>query len=168
MARIPKILKHFNIIVRGQGFAGVVDEVELPALKIKEEEHRAGGMDGVAPIDMGMEKLSMGITLAEHDRTVYSGFGIIGGNAVDLIFRGFQMGDTENVPMTVEARGMYSEIPAATVKSGDKNAMKGTISLRYYKLVIGGEVVIEIDVVGMKRIIGGQDQLAEARSAIEG
>lgn len=168
MALIPKVLKNFNLVVRGQGFAGIVDEVTLPHLKIKEEEHRAGGMDAPAPIDMGMDKLELKFMLAEHHSTVYGGFGIISGRAVDLIFRGAKVGDGAVVePMIIEARGMYSEIEGAKVKAGDKDSMSATVSLDYYKLTMNGVVLIEIDIKNMIRRINGDDQLAAIRAAID-
>ena len=43
---IPQILTNLNLYVDGRGFAGRVTEIQLPKLKRKTEEHRAGGMDG--------------------------------------------------------------------------------------------------------------------------
>ena len=41
----PRVLKNMNLFVDGRGYAGRVDEIELPKLTLKTEEHRAGGMD---------------------------------------------------------------------------------------------------------------------------
>ncbi len=49
---LPKILKNFNAFVDGRGYAGRIDEISLPKLSIKTEEHRAGGMD--IPVAMVM------------------------------------------------------------------------------------------------------------------
>jgi P2 family phage contractile tail tube protein len=38
--------------------------------------------------------------------------------------------------------------------------------LRYYKLSHGGEVIHEIDVPNMVRVVGGVDQLSEIRNAL--
>ena len=36
---LPKILKNFNAFVDGRGYAGRIDEISLPKLLIKTEEH---------------------------------------------------------------------------------------------------------------------------------
>ena len=61
---LPKILKNFNAFVDGRGYAGRIDEISLPKLSIKTEEHRAGGMDIPVAIDMGMEKLEAELTFS--------------------------------------------------------------------------------------------------------
>ena len=51
-------------------------------------------------------------------------------------------------------------------KAGDKAEAKFTLAPSYYKLEVGGQVVYEIDPVGMVRIINGNDELAAERAAI--
>ena len=86
MAAVPKILKNFNLNVQGQGFAGLCDAVRLPDLRIKIDEHRAGGMDAPIPIDLGMEKIEIGFTMAEHNPMIFNQFGLQNGNAVTVNF----------------------------------------------------------------------------------
>ena len=50
------ILKNMSLFVDGRGYAGNVDELNLPKLALKTEEFRGGGMDAPIEIDMGMEK----------------------------------------------------------------------------------------------------------------
>ena len=49
--KTPRVLKGFNLFVDGRGYAGKVEELELPKLTIKTEEFRSGGM--VAPVELG-------------------------------------------------------------------------------------------------------------------
>lgn len=85
---LPKILKNFNAFVDGRGYAGRIDEISLPKLSIKTEEHRAGGMDIPVAIDMGMEKLEAELTFSEYDPELFRLFGLVDGNAVSLTLRG--------------------------------------------------------------------------------
>ena len=39
---LPRVLKNMNLFVDGRGYAGRVDEIQLPKLTLKTEEHRAG------------------------------------------------------------------------------------------------------------------------------
>jgi P2 family phage contractile tail tube protein len=164
---LPRILKNFNLFVDGRGYAGKVDELELPDLKIKEEEHRAGGMDAPAMIDMGMEAMEMKFTLAEITLEVTSQFGLVDGAAVGITARGAMQRDGEPVvPVVANARGRIKEMGTGTWKAGDKATTECTMSLRYYRLEVGGLTTIEIDVDNMIRVIGGVDQLAQVRAAI--
>lgn len=163
---IPKILKNFNAFVDGRGYAGRVDEITLPKLTIKTEEHRAGGMDVPVEIDMGMEKLEAELTFAEYDVELFRLFGLIDGNAVSLTLRGAIQADGEAEPIVVNLRGSFREVDAGTWKAGDKATLKCMVAVRYYRLTINADSVIEIDAENMIRIIGGEDQMATIRQAI--
>ena len=51
--KTPRVLRGFDVFVDGRGYAGKVEELELPKLSIKTEEFRAGGMDVPVELDMG-------------------------------------------------------------------------------------------------------------------
>lgn len=163
---IPKILKNFNAFVDGRGYAGKVDEITLPKLTVKTEEHRAGGMDVPVEIDMGMEKLEAELTFAEYDSELFRLFGLVDGNSVSVTLRGAMQADGEAEPIVVNLRGSFREVDAGAWKAGDKATLKCMVAVRYYRLTINGESVIEIDAENMVRIIGGEDQMASIRQAI--
>jgi len=163
---IPKILKNFNAFVDGRGYAGRVDEVVLPKLTVKTEEHRAGGMDAPVEIDMGMEKLECELTFAEYDIELFRLFGLTDGNSVSLTLRGAIQADENAEPVIINLRGSFREVDAGTWKAGDKATLKCMMTARYYKLNINGADVIEIDAENMIRIINGIDQMATVRGAI--
>jgi len=153
-------------MVDGVGCAGLCDEVELPALTIKTDDHRGAGMDIPIEMDMGMEKLTMKMTFAEHLQSVYRQFGLINGNAVGVTFRAAKTDGQTAEGIEVVARGSYKEIPGAKVKAGDKSLLEATLNLRYYRLTIAGQVLIEIDAEAGIRIIDGVDQLQAVRDLI--
>lgn len=163
---MAKHLKYFNLFVTGRGFAGRVDEVTEPKLTIKTEEDRGGGMDAPRGIDMGMEKIELGFTIPEFDPAIYTRFGLLDGNAVDVQLRQSLADDTTVVPKIITARGMYTELDGGGSKAGERGALKASVWCRYYKLQIGGQTLIEIDVDNMKRLINGVDQLAAHRAAL--
>lgn len=163
---IPKILKNFSAFVDGRGYAGKVDEVTLPKLAIQTEEHRAGGMDVPIEIDMGMEKLECELTFAEYDAELFKLFGLTDGNAISITLRGAMQANSETEPVVIHLRGSFRELDAGSWKAGDKATLKYMIAVRYYKLLINEEEVIEIDAENMIRMINGVDQLASIRDAI--
>lgn len=166
MALVPRILKHFNLFVAGQGLAGLCEQVRLPDFRIKVEELRNAGMDGPIPMDMGMEKLDIGFTLSEHNPDIFRLFGLINQNAVQVFFRAALVDDTTVSPYIIEARGMYTEIRAGQVSEGAKNPLEAMIGCRYIKVSLNGEDLIEVDFQNFTRIIDGVDQLAEVRAAL--
>ena len=163
---IPKILKNFNAFVDGRGYAGRVDEVVLPKLTVKTEEHRAGGMDAPVEIDMGMEKLECELTFAEYDIELFRLFGLVDGNSVAVTLRGAMQADGDAEKIVVNLQGSFRELDSGTWKAGDKATLKCMMAVRTYKLAIDGDEVVNIDVDNMTRIINGDDEMESIRDAI--
>jgi len=163
MTALPKKLKYFDAYVDGRGHAGVVDEVELPKLALKTEEHRSGGMDTPVEIDLGTEKLEATVTCAEDVVELIKLWGVIG-QVVGVTFRGSRGEGAAAEPIIAEMRGMLREVEMASAKAGEPGQSKYVFSLRYYRLSIAGSDLVEIDTENMIRKIGGVDQLAVARA----
>lgn len=164
MAMIPETLANLNLFVDGISFNGDVPNLTLPKLTLKTEEHRAGGMDIPIELDMGMEKMEANFTTTGQRKESLKFFGLADGNAFNGVFRGtykIQKGETK--PVIVTLRGTLKEIDMGDWKAGDKAELKHAIGVTYYKLEVGGEVIYEIDPVGMTRVINGVDQLASQR-----
>lgn len=52
---LPRKLKYLNLFNDGLSYMGVVSSVTLPKLTRKLENYRGGGMNGAAPVDMGLD-----------------------------------------------------------------------------------------------------------------
>ena len=163
---LPKILKNFNAFVDGRGYAGRIDEISLPKLSIKTEEHRAGGMDIPVAIDMGMEKLEAELTFSEYDPVLFRLFALVVVNAVSLSLRGGLQGSGDAEAVVVNLRGQLKELDPGNWKPADKATLKCTVSIRYYKLTIDRRELIEIDAENMVRKINGVDQMSSLRTAL--
>jgi P2 family phage contractile tail tube protein len=159
------ILKNMNLFVDGRGQAGNIEEITLPKLTSKTEEFRNGGMDAPVEVEMGMEKLEMDFTLTRFDKEILKLYGLSSGNIKPLTIRGsLSSEDGTETGVIINCRGMIKEVDGGSWKPGDKATLKLSVALRYYKLTVGGEVIHEIDVPNMIRIIGGVDQLATQRA----
>jgi len=155
------------LFVDGRGYAGKVTQLTPPKLALKTEEFRAGGMDAPVDVEMGMEKLEASFILTKYDPAVLKLFGVADGSAVALIFKAASREDDGVVtPISIEMRGLLKDIDSGSWKPGEKAETTYNISCNYYKNTVGGEVIHEIDVKNMKRIINGVDQLADIRSAL--
>ena len=62
--------------------------------------------------------------------------------------------------------GGLKELDPGDWKVGDMSSAKFSVALRYFKLTIAGQELVEIDKVNMIRKIGGQDQLQSIRQAL--
>ena len=164
---IVNVLKNVNLFVDGRGYAGQVMEVNLPKLTVKMEEHRDGGMDAPAEIDMGMEKLECDFSTSNIDAELLNSWGLAPGNLVPVTFRGaLESEDGTVTPVTVSVRGQVKGIDYGTWKTGEKVPLKCMMAVRYYKFEHDGTVVHEIDVDNMIRTVNGTDRLEQQRAAL--
>ena len=164
---IVNLLKNVKLLVDGRGYAGQVAEVNLPKLNIKMEEHRDGGMDAPAEVDMGMEKLEADFSTSNIDAELLRSWGLAPGNLVPLTVRGALESEDGTVsPVTCQLRGQVKGIDHGTWKTGEKVPLKVMMAVRYYKYQHDGEDLIEIDVDNMIRMVNGVDRLAEQRAAL--
>lgn len=164
---LPKVLKNFTCFVDGVGYAGRVDEITLPKITVKTEEHRAGGMDAPVQIDMGMEKLEASLTFAEYTPALFAMLGLVEGNKTNIVLRGAVQGDDTNVEaVVITLQGGFKETDMGSWKTGSKGTLKAQVAARYYKLEINGVELIEIDIENMIRTINGKDQMAAQRKAL--
>lgn len=165
---LPKKLKKFNLFNDGHSYLGEIDEIVLPKLTAKMEEWRAGGMDIPVDVDFGMEKLTMESTVGGYMKQVFQQFGLLKVDGVLLRFAGgLQAEDSDQVvPCEVIVRGRHSEIDPGTAKAGEDTSVKFTSSLSYYKLILDGEVLVEIDALNMVKKINGEDRMEPFRRAL--
>ncbi|WCR54461.1 MAG: hypothetical protein PG981_001483 [Wolbachia endosymbiont of Ctenocephalides orientis wCori] len=158
---LPKILKNFNVFVDSCGYAGKIDEITLPKLTIKTEEHRAGGMDMPVSIDVGMEKLEAEFTFVEYDSELFRLFSLLSGYPVFLTLRVCLQGRyiTEFEAVVIKLRGIFKELDFGSWKPGEKATLKCSVAAHYYKLTISVQELIEIDAENMIRRINGINQM---------
>lgn len=167
---LPKKLKNLNLFNDGNSYLGVVASTTLPPLARKMEGVRNGGMNGPVKVDHGLsdDGIQFEWTLGGLDLTVLKQFGITSASGVQLRFAGaFQRDDTGEVSaVEIVVRGRHETIEFGEAKPGEDTEHSVTTTCTYYKLVIDGELVIEIDILNMIENVGGVDRLAEQRKAI--
>ena len=165
---LPRKLKYFNLFNDGGSYLHTIDEMVLPKLARKMEEWRAGGMDTPIKIDMGGEALQCEWTCAGFMDDAIAQFGAQKHDAVALRFAGSYQAEDSTTPVAVEVvmRGRHSLIDMGNAKTGEETAFKVTSELSYYKLIVSGKELVEIDAINMIHKVNGEDVLAEHRSAI--
>lgn len=165
---LPRKLKNLNLFNDGHSYMGVVKSVTLPKLTTKTEEWRGGGMDIPVDVDMGMEKLTVELTLGGYDAQVMKQFGAIGVADTLLRFTGALQRDDSGEVTAVEVvmRGRFTEIDKGDAEAGEDTEVKLTASLSYYKEVMDGEELVEIDALTMVKKVNGVDLLEPYRRAL--
>ena len=165
---LPKKLKHFNLFGDGNNWQGQIASLTLPTLARNMEEYRGAGMDAPVDIDQGMEKITFEWTAGGLIERVFDGFGVSQVDGRMLRFVGSYVGDDTGAVSSVEVvvRGRHQQIGMGDAEAGSDNQISITTTCSYYKLVIDGETVIEIDVPGFVFFVRGEDRMAEIRNAL--
>ncbi len=165
---IPKILKNFNLTVNGLAYVGRVEELVLPKLSIKMEDYHMGGLDTPLQIDMGMEKLECDMTLSEYDTEVIKLFvpHRDSATAVPLTLRGAFDNENGVTPVVIALLGAWKSLDFGSWKAGEKAPLKISVALVYYRLDIGGDTLVEIDINNMERHINGVEQVGAMHDAV--
>ena len=163
---MPRKLKNFNLFKDGTSYLGQASEVTVPTLTRKMEDYQGGGMGGPVKQDFGMEAMSMEYKLAGWVDGAMSGFGSGKHDGTLLRFAGsLQQEDTaEEIPVEIVVRGRISEIDRGAAKAGEGTEHTYKIEISYYKEIVFGRVVAEIDFPNMVEIIDGFDNNAATRA----
>ncbi len=167
---LPRKLKHGNIFMDGENWIGVAEDFTPAKLSQKFEAYRGGGMMGAANIHMGLEDgaLDTSFTFGGAEAALVKRMGLAKIDGVALRFAGsFQRDDTgEIVSVEIVQRGRFKELDRGTFKSGDNTQSKVNMVNTYYKEIMNGVVLCEIDLLNMIWIVDGVDLMAEHRKAI--
>lgn len=167
---MPKLLKDFNVFYQGVSFMGVAKLIKLPTLKRKLEKYRGGGMPGSVSADMGLDDgFEIEHTYGGFVPEVIKDFGTAKLDGVMLRFAGaFQRDDTAEVSaVEVVIRGRHEEIEMPEGKAGgDGGETKVKTVLSYYKLIVDGQTLVEIDIPNMIEIVNGTDLYEALRPAL--
>jgi P2 family phage contractile tail tube protein len=165
---LPRKLKNFNLFNDGESYLGLVPEITLPKLNRKTEDYRAGGMNGPVASDLGMEKLEMKWTAGGYINGLLAQWGKQTVGGVLLRFTGALQADdsAEVTSLEIIMRGKHTEIDFGKAEAGGKTEIQVSTAISYYKLVLNGQTIIEIDFVNMVENIGGTDLMANVRTAL--
>ncbi len=163
MSQLPHSLVDFTAFVDGVGRAGKVTEGAGPKVALLVEEYIGGGMGGSVDIPMGaVEKMETTISMNGVEADYYRHIG----KTIGMTYRGATNDGESTQAVIHQMRGLMREADGDAMKRKDKGMVKNTMTVEYYKLTIGNDVVLEIDVMGKRFIVDGNDIWAEQRAAL--
>jgi P2 family phage contractile tail tube protein len=164
---IRNVLKNFNLFVDGRGYAGELGDYTPCSPSVASEEWRAGGMNAPVDIDMGQEKMTSSFVLKNYSADVLALWGVAPGKLIQFTARGaLESEDGTVTPVIHNMRAKILQNDRGTWSPGQSASLTTNLTVEYFKETIGGQVVTEIDVINMVRIVGGVDHLAAQRAAL--
>lgn len=165
---LPAKLKDFILFNDAQSYLGEVADLTLPKLTRKMEGWRGGGMQGEVKVDMGQEPIDFEWTVGGLALQALRQYGSSDVAGIGLRFMGAYQREDGTPPYAVEVivRGRHEEIDFGGQKAGGDTETKIKTTCSYYKLVIDGQTVIEIDMMGMMYVVDGVDRFAAIRAAL--
>lgn len=157
-----------NVYLAGNKLAGKLEELELPAIKMKMEEVSALGIFGDTEIPVGMEKLEAKFKWNAiyrenwlHENPFQSTRLIV---KTDMVTNDAG-GQVTHSPVTVTIAGMFKEFPLGTLKPGAKqDALEHTMAVTYLKVEVNRMPLYEVDVFNNVYKQGGVDLLASFKA----
>ncbi|EPA9526744.1 phage major tail tube protein [Escherichia coli] len=149
---MPRKLKLMNVFLNGYSYQGVAKSVTLPKLTRKLENYRGAGMNGSAPVDLGLDDdaLSMEWSLGGFpDSVIWELYAATGVDAVPIRFA-----------------GSYQRDDTGEGKQGEDTESKISVVCTYFRLTMDGKELVEIDTINMIEKVNGVDRLEQHRRNI--
>lgn len=162
------ILRNFTAYVDGSSYHLVVKELTPPEIMDKMEAARGGGMLGDVDVPVGLGKIGAEMKMQGRDPTLMARAGMAPGTRERITFRGFTVSEidgSEHAEMLI-IEGRIQQKGDAWKTGSIVGVSYPISSVTYYKHVIDGAVIHEIDIVNGNQVAGGVDQTSGMRSAL--
>lgn len=163
-------LTNANIYMDGNNLLGRAEEIQLPQIKHKMADHKALGMIGSAEFFAGIDKMESKIKwnalYPEVLKKAANPFIAVQIQARASLETYNSMGKIAEVPAIAYLSGTFKEFPLGNLKAGDNAEYETTMSVNYAKLIVDGEEIFEIDILGNIYKVDGVDILTTYRANI--
>lgn len=161
-----------NVYMDGNSLLGKVEEITLPSLKVKTVEHKTLGLVGTLELPAGIEKMEGKIKWTSFYSDVLklmaNPFGFQQLQVRGSLETYTTQGRTVQVAVVAVLTIFSKDLPGGSFKQHDPVDMETNFSAIYFKLTIGGEDIVEFDVLSNIYKAGGQDILLEYKNNIGG
>jgi P2 family phage contractile tail tube protein len=164
------ILQGFTMFLNGSDYGIDTEEVELPIPTPLTQEYRGGGMDlGLAQPMAAIEALQVTVKMAGHSPDIMKRMALAPGRTTRIHFRaGVLTEQTGNIVSHVcivegSINGGSRDRWQRGEKGGVEFVVNGIIYLRYEA---DNDIIHELQAWPPKRVINGNDQLAQLNAAL--
>lgn len=167
-----KRVTNANIYLEGNSLLGRGEEVSLPDIKFKKAEHKALGMIGSPEFFAGIDKMEAKIKWNSFYDDVLKKFA---NPFKSLSLQVRASVEEHGVPGRISEKPLVafitcqsSNFPGGNFKQHDNVELESNLTVTYYKLVIDGKDIVEIDIMSNIYKVEGVDMLANYRANIGG
>lgn len=168
--------KNFSRLTNGVLFIdskntyGKAEEVNNPEIKAKMTDHKTLGMVGTLELPSGLDKMEGSFKLNGPLANI-SAMSADVKTSHELIFRGNLEGYqgqslVSQRPYVCIWKGTFKNSPGGNQKQHENIELNYTLNVTYYKLIIDGEVMCEIDIVNNIHKVDGVDLLAKYKNNV--
>jgi len=161
--QLPKKVTDAVGFIDGVGMAGRFGEATLPDLEFVTERARGGGLGGGVPIsmhkieDMEMTLSSDGVT-NDMTRT-------LGKPGTPFTLRANATDGAANIPVEIFTRGLFTKFGMGSLGGDNATGSPEYVSqLTYYRCVVAGEELCEVDIEARICRIHGEDLWADVNA----
>ena len=164
------LVNRFNAYKSGKELVGVAGELTLPEVTNLTDTMEGAGTGGNmdVPVVGLIEDMEMEIAFMSLCNDIFSIMDPT--EATDLTLNGAIQGTDAGtgavgyVPASISVRGIMKKFTPGSMKAGAKMSSSVTLGLSYYKIVLDGKTMMEIDRLNGVFIINGKDILEKVRN----
>ena len=161
----PHTISDVNVFLDGQGFLGVIKELNLPVLEKDIRMQENAGL--TRPVDLGLFKeLKIEFTMQQLSAAVPAWLAT--GRELDspLIFKAGILEGAETKEFLSSAKGLITKYELPSLGPKVELEAKLEIALNFFSVTFNGEQLMLFDTENAVAVINGVDLLAETRSAL--
>jgi len=161
-----------NMYLEGGSLLGQVKEMDVPEVKFMMSEHQAIGLIGKMEFFSGIDKLEGKIRWNSFYKDAMAKFANpftpLQVQVRSSLEQYGAQGRASEKPVVIHMTIQSKNLSGANFKQHDNVELETTYGCTYYKLVVDGTEVAEIDVLANIYKVNGVDMLANYRSNIGG
>ena len=161
-----------NIYINGNCLLGRADEIKLPDITTMMSEHKAVGMIGKIELPTGFDKLEGEIKWNSYYPEVWGTladpFTMVQLQCRSSLDTYSANGRIAQVPLVTFLTVAFKKNPMGTFKQNDNAEFGSSFAAYYVKQQVGGQDVIELDVLANIYKVNGVDKLDLYRANIGG
>ncbi len=162
------VLRNFTAFVDGYDARLSIAELTPPVVRDLVEEVKAGGLLAPMDVPLGLQKLEASLKVNARLKPLMKNVGMTPGKFIRPTFRGVSIseidGSQQNETLIMQGR---LNVDANTWAAQSVSQMDFKIgSISYFKHIVDGSTLYEIDLVNMICSVDGDDQWADIRSGL--
>lgn len=165
-AQLPNTLKGFTFFANGTSFAGRGDIIKHPITSFGTEEVRGGGLGGTMDVLNGeLEKMPFEFSIQGYDAVLSAQMGL---PDASFTARGNISTPEGDKALVLVTRGLFKTTEMADFQAGQTGMTKVLGTASYYRAVLDGRELWELDVINSIAVIDGVDRFAQQRANLGG